>query len=73
MQSKYLTRREAASYLTEVRGLPTSWRTLQKLACIGGGPLYQVYGIYSLYTPDNLDTWAEAKLSAPRHSTSDAC
>jgi hypothetical protein len=72
MQTKFLTRREAARYLTEVRGLPTSWRTLQKLACIGGGPIYQRYGIQSVYTQDNLDTWADAKVSAPRRSTSEA-
>jgi hypothetical protein len=51
MQPKFLKRRDAAQYLTEERGLPTSWRTLQKLASVGGGPLYQRYGIHSLYTP----------------------
>lgn len=72
MQPKFLKRRDAAQYLTEERRLPTSWRTLQKLASVGGGPLYQRYGIHSLYTPPNLDSWAEAKLSVPRRSTSEA-
>ncbi len=71
MQTKFFTRREAARYLTEVRGLPTSWRTLQKLACVGGGPIYQRYGIQSVYSPENLDAWADGKLSVPRRSTSE--
>ena len=68
---RYLTRREAAQYLTE-RGLHTSKNTLQKMATVGGGPPYQIFGILALYTPDNLDAYAQAKLSAPRRSTSEA-
>jgi hypothetical protein len=41
---KYLTRAEAARYLTEVRGLPTTKGTLQKKATTGGGPDYDIYG-----------------------------
>ena len=72
MQKRFRTRREAAEYLTEVRGLPTSWRSLQKLACVGGGPVYQIYGNRAVYTNENLDAYAEAKLSSPRRSTSEA-
>lgn len=71
MQTRYLDRREAAQYLTEQRGLRTSWRTLQKLATVGGGPTYRIYGIRAVYTAANLDAWADAKLSPPRASTSD--
>jgi hypothetical protein len=70
MQDRFLDRRESAEYLTE-RGLKTSWRTLQKLATVGGGPLYRVYGGRAIYTPVDLDTWAEEKISAPRYSTSE--
>ena len=70
MQAHYLDRREAAQYLTE-RGLKTSWRTLQKMATTGGGPRYRVFGIRSVYTAEDLDAWADAKLSAPRFSTSE--
>jgi hypothetical protein len=68
---KYLTRPEAAQYLTE-RGLPISKLTLQKLATLGGGPPYRIWGNKALHQPADLDAWAEAKLSAPRRSTSEA-
>ena len=69
--TKYLTRREAAEYLTE-GGFKISPNTLQKMATVGGGPTYQIFGIRSLYTPENLDAWVQEKLSAPRRSTSEA-
>jgi hypothetical protein len=68
--TRYLTRREAAKYLTE-RGLPTTFSTLQKLACTGGGPLYQLYGNKTVYLPENLDGWAAAKMTPLRRSTSE--
>lgn len=71
MPDKYLDRAEAAEYLT-ARGLRISKTTLQKFATIGGGPAYQRFGHRSVYTATNLDAWAEAKLSAPRASTSRA-
>lgn len=60
---EYLTRPEAAAYLT-ARGLPVSKCTLQKYATIGGGPLYRRFGTRALYTATDLDTWAESKLRA---------
>ncbi len=71
MKKRFRTRHEAAQYLTE-QGLKTSPKYLQKLATVGGGPLYQRWGNKALYTDENLDAWAAAKLSAPRHSTSEA-
>lgn len=70
MQKCYLTRQEAASYLSG-RGLLVSKNTLQKFATTGGGPEYSIFGNRSLYTPDSLDAWAEARLT-PRKSTSEA-
>jgi hypothetical protein len=67
---QYLTRPEAARYLTE-RGFITSKNTLQKKATVGGGPAYQIFGNRALYTPDNLDEYVQSKLSAPRRSTSE--
>jgi hypothetical protein len=72
MAKTYRTRKGAAAYLTWERGLPTSPNTLAKLATVGGGPVYQRFGNHALYTDDNLDAWAEGKLSAPRRSTSEA-
>jgi hypothetical protein len=65
---RYLSRREAAEYVTE-RGLQYSANTLQKLASLGGGPVYRRWGNRAVYTPDDLDTWIESKLSAPLAST----
>jgi hypothetical protein len=67
---EYLKRPEAANYLRE-RGLPITKATLQKLATVGGGPEYELFGIYALYKTASLDAWAAAKLRAPKHSTSD--
>jgi hypothetical protein len=66
---RFRDRREAASYLTE-RGLKTTFSTLQKLACVGGGPRYRLFGNRAVYTDPDLDAWVEEKLSEPRKSTS---
>jgi hypothetical protein len=71
MNKRYLTRQESASYLSE-RGLLVSKNTLQKFATTGGGPEYSIFGNRALYTPQNLDAWAEARLTASRKSTSEA-
>lgn len=71
MESNYLERTEAAEYLT-ARGLRVSKTTLGKYATTGGGPTYQRFGLRAVYTRQNLDAWADAKLSAPRCSTSQA-
>jgi hypothetical protein len=70
MLKQYLTRQEAASYLSE-RGLSVSKNTLQKFATTGGGPAYCIFGNRSLYTAEALDFWAEARLSPARKSTSE--
>lgn len=67
----YHDRREAARLLT-ARGLKTSWTTLQKLATVGGGPEYQIFGNRAVYTEAALDAYVASKLSAPRRSTSEA-
>lgn len=65
----YRSRRGAAEYLTE-RGYPTSPRCLDKLACLGGGPIYRLYNRRALYRDEDLLTWAESRTSQPRrHAT----
>src|SRR5271169_4656064 len=64
----YLRRRAAAEYLREQRGIPCSEKTLAKLACIGGGPIYRRFGRIPLYLIADLDVYAEAKLSKPIRS-----
>jgi hypothetical protein len=67
----YHRRRAAAEYLREQRGIPCSEKTLAKLACIGGGPAYRLFGRIPLYSIADLDAYAEAKLSKPVRSTSE--
>ena len=67
----YLRRRAGAEYLREQRGIPCSEKTLAKLACIGGGPIYCRFGRIPLYLIADLDAYAEAKLSKPIRSTSE--
>jgi hypothetical protein len=69
--SKFLTRSEQAAYLSE-RGLRISKNTLQKLATLGGGPAYHIWGNKALSTPAELDAWAESKLRPPKRSTSES-
>ena len=58
-------------YLT-AKGLPTTKGTLQKKATTGGGPPYQLWGNKAVYTPENLDVYAEEQLREPRRSTSES-
>lgn len=58
---KFLTRAEAAKYLTEELGVPTAAGTLQKLASVGGGPPYRVAGRNAIYARADLDAWVELK------------
>ncbi|MGO3934486.1 helix-turn-helix domain-containing protein [Rhodopseudomonas pseudopalustris] len=67
----YLTRAEAAEYITR-KGARISKNTLTKLACVGGGPIYRLFGNKSLYLAADLDLWIEKRISAPRVSTSQA-
>jgi hypothetical protein len=69
---RMLRRREAAKYLRETWGVPCAEKTLAKLAVIGGGPSYRVYGRIPLYEQAQLDGWVSSRLSAPIMSTSEA-
>jgi hypothetical protein len=71
MTKPFLDRSEQADYLTQ-RGLKITRGQLTKLACIGGGPEYQIWGNRAVSTPEQLDAWVEKKLGAPRRSTSEA-
>lgn len=67
----FLSRAEAADYLFG-RGLRVAKQTLAKYAVTGGGPIHRRFGSRVVYSPLDLDEWAEARLSKPRRSTSDA-
>ena len=67
--TKYLSRPEAADYVRETFGVPCTKTTLGKLASIGGGPAYRKFGCRALYTVEDLASWVDSRLSAPRLST----
>jgi hypothetical protein len=66
-----LRRSEVPSYLLQKHGIPIAMKTLNKLASIGGGPLMTYAGRIPLYHVDDLDAWAEQRLSKPVASTSE--
>lgn len=72
MCKQYLTRKEAAEYLTE-QGTPVAPTTLQKYATVGGGPEYEIFGNRALYTKNNLNRWVKNKLSPPRSIANSKC
>jgi hypothetical protein len=66
-----LTRDGLAEALTEA-GFPTSAKTLATKASRGGGPPFRKFGPRAIYTWGDAVQWAEARLSAPRRSTSES-
>lgn len=68
---KYLSRSEASDYLASL-GLKITKHTLQKMACVGGGPQFQIFGNRAVYNTEALDAWIAQKLRPPRRSTSEA-
>ncbi|WP_292530593.1 hypothetical protein [Methylocystis sp.] len=68
---QFLRRKAAGEYLKSKYGFGSE-RTLAKLACLGGGPLFRKAANAAIYAPEDLDAWAVAKIGAPQKSTSDA-
>jgi hypothetical protein len=66
----YLRRQQAAAYLLDRFGAFTS-ETLAKLASVGGGPTFRKIGRFPVYTRDDLDAWADKRLSPPVSSTAE--
>lgn len=65
------TRREAAEFL-QAHGFPVAAGTLATKATRGGGPPFIKFGNAVLYEEEALLAWAEARLTPPRRSTSEA-
>ena len=65
-----LSRREASEFLT-AHGFKTAPTTLAKLACIGGGPIFESFGRRPLYREAELLEWARRRTTGPRRSTTD--
>lgn len=62
-----VSRKKSAQYLTD-HGYEISHNTLQKLACVGGGPEYEKWGNRCLYLPEKLIEWAESRLKPCRNT-----
>lgn len=68
-----LNRSDASEYLLKRHGISRSANTLNKLACVGGGPAFRKVGTkYVAYDVEELDRWAGEILGSPRRSTSEA-
>lgn len=68
---KLLRRDEAAAHIRQHWGQPCSRGLLAKLAVTGGGPLYRLAGRFPMYAIEDLDAWAQSRISAPKRSTAD--
>jgi hypothetical protein len=64
-------RQDVPGYLLERHGVAIKATTLAKLAVVGGGPIYELFGRVPFYRPEALDAWVASRLSGPRRSTSD--
>jgi hypothetical protein len=67
---QYLRPSGAAAFLQKHFGFGAV-RSLAKMRVVGGGPVFRKAGRLVLYSEDDLLTWAQAKLSGPRRSTSE--
>jgi hypothetical protein len=65
-----LTRDRTAEALTEA-GYPIKAKTLATKATRGGGPPFQKFGPRVLYRWAEALAWAQGRLTATRHSTSE--
>jgi hypothetical protein len=63
--STFMTRTEAAEYLRARWGARCSVAWLARLAHEGGGPVFRYSGRAAVYAAEDLDRWAQGRLSAP--------
>lgn len=69
--TRYLRRREAGEYLKRTYGFGAC-STLAKIACVSNyGPKFRKVGRMVLYTVEDLDAWARARIGEAQRSTSD--
>ena len=67
-----LTRREAARRIREVHGLPCTVETLATKAWDGSGPPYRLAAGKTYYHPDDVDGWAQSRISPLVRRAADA-
>jgi hypothetical protein len=71
MPSNRLRRGPAAKYVRDSYGLLCSPSYLEKLASVGGGPLFYRMGGRVEYDTADLDAWAGSRISGPLRKASD--
>ena len=69
---KMLTRAEFCAALKEATGIAVSPATLATKATRGGGPVFVKFGPRAMIRWGDGLAWAQARLSKPRTSTSEA-
>lgn len=67
---KYLTKKQAAEYLTTDIGIPTTVKTLSMYITNGSGPKYHKFSNRVFYTIDAINDWIETKMS---HEFTNSC
>lgn len=70
-QRPRLRRTDVPGYLAAKHGIDIAVSTLAKMATVGGGPMMQYSGRIPLYHVNDLDTWANDRLSKSVRSTSE--
>jgi hypothetical protein len=69
---KRRSRDEAAAYIRERHQIRCTAGYLAKLASLGGGPVFhRVNGRWAYYLEEDLDTWAQGRISRPLRKASD--
>jgi hypothetical protein len=61
------SRGDAAQYIRTTYGVKCSPGTLAKMAVDGTGPAFRHWGDAVVYEVDDLDSWAQARLSPKVH------
>jgi hypothetical protein len=72
MNVKFHQSEAAAHYIRSKYGQRCSAGWLAKLAVVGGGPTFRKAGRNRIYTEEDLDAWAQSRMSGPMRSTSEA-
>lgn len=65
----FINRNEGEALSAEL-GTPVKSGYLQKLACVGGGPPYRIFGRTALMVPAEFIDWLLSRVSSPRTNTS---
>jgi hypothetical protein len=70
LSDRHYRGQEAAEFCTS-RGLTITAATLAKFRCIGGGPVFQKWSRFPVYSEEALETWIKQRLGKPVRSTSE--